>query len=92
MGPKPLKISSRGLHELLAGKMTLARFMDAHGWDESVRGSHPNPFERALSEGRMISAISVEQVNENDDDWLSIEFGSPDPAISPFRILDRKEE
>jgi hypothetical protein len=86
MGPKPLKISSRALHELLAGKMTLERFIEAHGWDEGGRSSLPNPFQRALSSGKMIASIEVENAGDKDDDWLAFEFSQPDSAISPFRV------
>lgn len=86
MGPQPLKISSRALHELLAGKITLERFLEAHGWAGERRNSIANPFALALGAGRMISGVEVENVDDKDDDWLSFEFGPSDPAISPFRV------
>jgi hypothetical protein len=44
-----------------------------------------NPFELRLREGRMITRIGVE-VAEESDDWVTIEFGPPNPAISPFVV------
>lgn len=85
MGHKPLKISSRALHELLAGQMTLERFIEAHGWDEVSRRGMKNPFKRTLDAGEMIASVDVENAGDEDDDWLAFEFGPSDPAISPFR-------
>jgi hypothetical protein len=44
-----------------------------------------NPFERYLQEGRLPASIAIIRTGENDSDhWVEIEFGDPDPAISPF--------
>jgi hypothetical protein len=85
---KSVKISARTVLELLAGRTTASEFNEAHGWrsNPGQRRETVNPFERCIQEGRMITRIGVE-ANENDcDDWLTIEFGEPDPAISPFVI------
>jgi hypothetical protein len=74
------RISSRAVLELLAGKITVAEFQRDHGWDISQ-----NPFDRALSEGRLISKVTVTSAGDQDDDWIEFEFGSVDPAASPFR-------
>jgi hypothetical protein len=34
----------------------------------------------------MITRIGVEAAEEESDDWITIEFGEPDPAISPFVV------
>ena len=80
------KISSRVLHELLAGRISSDRFMELHGWDASQAGNgfRANLFRRALESGRMIKTIRVEPGGDKDDDWLEFEFGAPDPAVSPF--------
>jgi hypothetical protein len=45
-----------------------------------------NPFEQALAEGKLPVRIEVKPIDENGNDtFLEIEFGHPDPAVSPFR-------
>lgn len=34
----------------------------------------------------MITRIGVEAAEDESDDWLTIEFWEPDPAISPFAV------
>jgi hypothetical protein len=41
-----------------------------------------------LSEGRLISDIQIEKSDAEDDDWIQIEFGDPDPAIAPLIVPD----
>jgi hypothetical protein len=56
-----IKISSRNLLELLAGRITTAEFNEVHGWrpvGADARGV-PNPFERNLSQGRTIREMRV---------------------------------
>ena len=81
-----MRISSRALHELLAGEMTSEEFQKLHRFktdgDKRNRG---NPFLGALLQGRMIADISVERDKDDDDDWLIFEFGDRDPAISDFQ-------
>jgi len=36
----------------------------------------------------MIKRISVEVDENGNDDWVTIEFGEPNPAISPFVVPD----
>ena len=83
-----VKISARTVLELLAGRITASEINAAHDWrPEPGRGSGSvNPFELRLREGRMITRIEVEVAEEESDDWLKIEFGQPDPAISPFVV------
>lgn len=80
-GPQ-IKLSSRTLADLLAGRIDQERFFKEHG-------SHPFNvrafFEKQLAEGRMITELGVESTQEQDDDWIVLRFGEPDPAISPFR-------
>jgi hypothetical protein len=88
MTDRTFKISSRVLHELLAGRITSDRFMELHGWDDSSagRGIGANTFKRMLESGRLFKTIRVEPGGDKDDDWLAFEFGTPDPAVSLFLV------
>jgi hypothetical protein len=79
-----MRISSRALHELLAGKLSSEKFFELHRMDSSRPGTG-NQFAYFLEQGKMISAITVERDEAEDDDWLVIEFTDRDPAISDFR-------
>jgi hypothetical protein len=86
MSRSKVTISSRELQELLAGRISHQEFLRSHRWEETDANGHryANPFEIILAQGRMIEKINVE-VDENDnDDWITFEFGNPDPSISPF--------
>lgn len=75
-----LRISLRTIQELLAGRIDLTTFNQAHGFD---RG---NPFLRNLEDGCLITSIEIQKPrNQQDDDWIVFTFGGPDPAVSPFR-------
>lgn len=78
---KNIKISSLTLHRLLAGEISLEEFYNAHDW--SNESAHLNPFKRMFKQGKMISGIDIEEIDDTDDDWLSIKF-EKDPAISKF--------
>jgi hypothetical protein len=88
-----VKISSRSVLELLAGRISTSELNRAHDWLPELGGASGrlNPFERCLREGRLISRIGVDAAEDDSDDWLTIEFGEPDPAISPF-VLPRRSE
>lgn len=79
-----VSLSSRALQRLLAGEMTISDFLTTHGWND-VPGP-TNPFARALQSGRMITQITVVSAGDKDDDWLTINFGKPDPAVTPFCV------
>jgi hypothetical protein len=89
-----VKISARTVLELLAGRITASEMNLAHDWlpPEPGRGKGMlNPFERYLREGRLITRIGVDAAEEDEsDDCLTIEFGEPDPAISPFVVRQNK--
>jgi hypothetical protein len=77
-----IRISARGLLELLSGRITQEQFFRAHPWM-----SISNPFDSQLSRGRLITEIGIEKGGEErDDDWLTMTFGQPDPAVSPFKV------
>ncbi|MEO7578566.1 MAG: hypothetical protein ABIT83_13215 [Massilia sp.] len=71
--------SVRALQHLLAGQITVEEFNAAHGWDEKW-----NPFEYKLREGRMISKAEIVSGGDRDDDWIALDFGRPDPAVTQF--------
>ncbi len=84
-----IKISSRALLDLLAGRTTSKEFRERHGWGEppAVGAGHDlDFFNRALKAGRMIRSIKVESAGDQDDDWLEFEFGDQDAAITPFHV------
>ncbi|WP_313809357.1 hypothetical protein [Sphingobium sp.] len=90
--PTGIKIGARHLMELLSGRRTVEEFNREMNFrssiepaDPSERNMFPNPFESALAAGRLPIQITVEETGENGrDNVLQIEFGDPDPAISPF--------
>lgn len=78
-----IKVSARAVLELLAGTMTYERFAEVHGWTDG----QSNMFRSRLTSGRLFKSAKIEgQGSDRDDDWLEFEFGSPDPAISAFRL------
>ena len=91
MNARTIRISSRELVEILAGKRTLADNGAKHVEKARALGrSQPNhaqaAFDRNLREGRLPDIIQVIKAGENEeDDWIEFRFGEPDPAISTFR-------
>jgi hypothetical protein len=77
MSSKRVTISARTIHALLAGQLTPERYLESH--KDSAR-----ILEIALKQGRTISAVHLEKSEREDDDWLTLEIGPPDPAIHPF--------
>jgi hypothetical protein len=76
-----VRISSRELLDLLAGRLDQRRFAENHD-----TGGGTNIFSIFRSQGRMITAASVEHRPEDDDDQVILRFGAGDPAVSKFRI------
>lgn len=89
MSSKSVRISSRELMEILAGRRTVEELNTLHRW-RAVDAPNDNnlmvnPFDRALKNGRLPSEITVIPTDEEDcDDWIEFKFGDPDPAISPI--------
>lgn len=82
-----LKISSRLLQEILAGKIPWDKIFYYLGF-EGISGSIsiPNRFLTMLNSGKIFGEIIIENgEDEKDDDWIVFKF-KDDPAISPFRI------
>ena len=84
---KTVKISSRSLLELLAGRGDPEQFINDH-WYKKGAGLG-NPFEWAILQGMTIKAATVEYMEHEDDDWITFELSGPDPAIKPFRSHDK---
>jgi hypothetical protein len=80
MTAQRIRISSRQVHELLAGEVTYEEFASSLGWARKR-----NPFAKALNDGRMIGAVGVTSGGDADDDWLEFLFGDPDPAIARLK-------
>lgn len=86
-GSTRIKVSARAVLELLAGVQSFERFASIHGWDER----QTNLFKLKLASGQLFTSAHIEPLGPgSDDDWLEFEFGSPDPAISQFRILEQE--
>jgi len=82
MSGNKIKLSSRTILDLLAGNITYEEFPEAY----------KNYFKRRASEGKLIDEIKIEKApDEEDDDWLIIEFGEPDAAVSPFKMPDTEK-
>jgi hypothetical protein len=81
-----VKMSARMLLELLAGTKTLKEFGEDYSFEKNG-----NPFRRMLDQGRLISQFTVEHHPDEDDDVVTISFGEPDPAVSPFHEHPKPE-
>lgn len=82
MSGNEIKLSSRTVLDLLAGKLTYEEFPE----------DYKDYFKRSTDEGRLIDEIEIEKApDEKDDDWLIIKFGEPDAAVSPFRMPDEEK-
>ena len=86
MTSRSLRMSTRTLLELLAGKMRIDDFTKSYSLDARTP---INPFMQRLRNGQLITAISVHSQPDQDDDEVTIEFGDPDPAVRVFRMPAR---
>ncbi len=84
MTPTAVRISSRALLELLSGRKTVEDFVKDADMGPAF-GMGPNPFLKQRLAGSMIKSIRLIPHPDRDDDEVEIEFGGPDPALSPFR-------
>ncbi|SEV96562.1 hypothetical protein [Luteibacter sp. 329MFSha] len=82
-----VKISSRQVLETLAGIPSRGVTpLDSSPGDPPPPPNWQQDFLRFLHRGQMIKTVTVVPGEGRDDDDLEIEFGQPDPAISPFRM------
>jgi hypothetical protein len=79
------RMSARSLIEILAGQRTQRDFDEGHGFTTTDRPALPNPFAQAIARGFTVSAVSLEKVPDQDDDWIEFQMAGPDSAIAPFR-------
>lgn len=83
-----IKVSSRTLLELLAGKLCLEDISYYLGFD-SHTSSIPNTFLMMLQDGKLFKDVTIEKgENEKDDDWIVFSFKDADVAVSPFKMPD----
>lgn len=92
MSDRRLKLSSRAVQELLAGKLTPAEFNRLHNWGPDSTDGNPNPIALALERGATIGQVTIEPGGDSDDDWIEFTWQKGDPAISPFRHSVSREE
>jgi len=71
-----LKLSLRTLQDLLVGELSFDRIASDHD-------IHVRALRSALAQGRTISRMEVLHCADEDDDWVMIELGEPDPR-RPF--------
>lgn len=80
-----IRISSRALLDLLAGKVDPSKFTEDHWPAHYNPGTGTsNPFAKANAQGMTIETVIVERKEDEDDDWITFEL-SPDVAVKPFR-------
>jgi hypothetical protein len=72
------RISARSLLELMAGRLDPKQFAKNH----EIGGA--NFFEHKLKRGELITSACVERQPDEDDDWITFEFGPPDVAVAAF--------
>ena len=77
MSGNEIKLSSRTVLDLLAGKITYDEFPE----------TYKDFFKMRAGEGRLFEAARIEKdTTEQDDDWLVFRFGEPDPAVTPYTV------
>lgn len=76
-----IKVSSREVIEVLAG----IKQPGTRNWDGVLEENRIERFfAMKLTEGKMLTSVSVIDNGDHDDDWLEFTFRN-DPAISPFK-------
>jgi hypothetical protein len=74
-----IRVSARTVLDLLAGKIDYEHFPE----------TYKDFFQQMTKEGRVFSKASIEtDTSEMDDDWLLLNFGEPDPSVTPFHLPD----
>lgn len=83
---KQIKISAIALLQLLSGELKPDEFLKDQGFVSAETKSSPpgNPFLRHFRDGELISDISLER-SEFDDDYVVITFEGKDAAVSAYR-------
>ncbi len=73
-----IRISARELLELMAGRLDQKQFLRCNNF------SGTGFFEQRLKQGELIIKASLDRQPDEDDDWITFEFGPPDVAVAPF--------
>jgi len=79
-GDQYMKLSAISVLQLLAGTISYDDFAKAHGFENR------NAFANAVRNGRVIRNCKIESGGEENDDWITFDFGEPDPALAPFAV------
>lgn len=88
MSIKQIKISSRELIDVLSGELSFEQWQELRQWKHqggAGPGEQTNPFKLLRDRGQLPVSMTVVSGDHRDDDWVEIDFGPPDPAISKFR-------
>ena len=90
MSGNSIKVSAREVLEVLSGRRSVDEINEKRDAASPGGGSDPYTMPRLiesyLSNGRLPTKISIIKTDENDcDDWIELQFGPPDPAISHFQ-------
>jgi hypothetical protein len=80
-----IRISSRTLTEILAGRLNYEELTRSQKCEPGSIGWMRAFFGRQAANGRMVADISIEECLGEDDDWIVIRYGPPDAAISEFK-------
>jgi hypothetical protein len=92
---KEIRISAIGLLQLLSGELKQDDFLEDQGFKSKGRVDTTveiNPFLKHFRAGELISDISIEH-SELDDDYIIIRFDGKDAAVSPYtHCTDSKSE
>ena len=83
-GITEIRMSTRTLLDLLAGRISQERFIKYFSLDNGV-----GIFESILRNGRLITEASVKRLTNEDDDEIVLTFGKPDAAAGPFVLPQR---
>ena len=90
MSGNAVRVSARALLDLLAGRVSQNKFLEDHQLiPTETHKDAVNYFERSLKQGRLINGIKLEKSIDEDDDWIIIQLGNPDPAIARFLLPNK---
>jgi len=81
-----IRLSARGVLELLSGGVSQEAFLRDHGFAPSEGHAAVNPLAAFLRKGRLIERVEIERSETDDDDWFILHFGEPDPAATAFVV------
>ena len=80
-----ITIPSRTLTEILSGTLKYNATTNEKAGPLAAIAWMREFFQRQVSAGRTIDGVSMVKCPDEDDDWIKIRYGHPDPAISEFK-------